>query len=72
MKNEIWEKVLTFLMDLRCSEMQRKSRIDLESCVEEKKAGDITKRIYKDRGSAFRKRQDGTTRICRTIKTGVI
>ena len=48
-----------------------KSRIR-KLCNGKEKAGDITKRIYKDRGSAFRKRQDGTTRICRTIKTGVI
>lgn len=46
MKNEIWEKVLTFLMDLRCSEMQRKSRIDLESCVAEKKKLEILQKEY--------------------------
>ena len=46
MKNEIWEKVLTFLIDLRCSEMQRKSKIDLESCVAEKKKLEILQKEY--------------------------
>ena len=46
MKNEIWEKVFAFLVDLRCSEMQRKSRVELESCVAEKKKLKILQEEY--------------------------
>ena len=46
MKNEIWEKVFAFLVDLRCSEMQRKSRVELESCVAEKKKLEILQKEY--------------------------
>lgn len=46
MKNEIWEKVFTFLMDLRCSEIQRKSRVELESCAKEKKKLKMLKKEY--------------------------
>ena len=41
-------------------------------CKGEEKTEDVKKRIYKDRGIAFRKKQDGTTRIYRTTKTSVI
>lgn len=37
MSNEVWERVAEFLMDLRCSDMQRESRIHLDGCVNEKK-----------------------------------
>lgn len=46
MKNEIWEKVLTFLMDLRCSEMHRKLRVELKSCATEKKKLEILQKEY--------------------------
>ncbi len=46
MKNEIWEKVFTFFMDLRCSEKHRKSRVELESCVAEKKKLEILQKEY--------------------------
>lgn len=36
MNNEVWEKVATFLMDLRCSDMQRSGLVHLKSCLTEK------------------------------------
>ena len=36
MNNEVWEKVATFLMDLRCSDMQRSGLVHLNSCLTEK------------------------------------
>ena len=36
MTNEVWERVIEFLADLRCSDMQRESLVHLESCNIEK------------------------------------
>ena len=71
MKNEIWEKVLTFLMDLRCSEMHRKSRVELESCAEEKKKLEILQKEY-IRIEELLSEKDKLTLHEYTIKTGVI
>lgn len=46
MENKIWEKVSAFLMDLRCADMQRKSKVHLESCIEEKKKLEILQEEY--------------------------
>lgn len=36
MSNEVWERVVDFLVDLRCSDMQRKSLVHLDGCKIEK------------------------------------
>ena len=36
MTNEIWKRVVEFLVDLRCSDMQRESLVHLENCPIEK------------------------------------
>ena len=36
MSNEVWKRVVEFLVDLRCSDMQRESLVHLENCSIEK------------------------------------
>lgn len=46
MTNEIWERVVEFLADLRCSDMQRESLVHLESYNIEKEKLNILKGEY--------------------------
>lgn len=46
MSNEVWERVVEFLVDLRCSDMQRKSLVHLDSCNIEKEKLNALKAEY--------------------------
>lgn len=54
MKNEIWEKVITFLMTMFRNAAKSNST-PKKLCRGKEKAGDITKRICKDRGITVRR-----------------
>jgi hypothetical protein len=46
MTNEVWERVVEFLADLRCSDMQRESLVHLDSCNIEKEKLNALKGKY--------------------------
>lgn len=46
MSNEVWERVVEFLVDLRCSDMKRESLVHLDSCNIEKEKLNALKAEY--------------------------
>ena len=46
MRNEVWEKVAEFFMDLRCADMQRESLVHLDSCRNERERLNALKEEY--------------------------
>ena len=46
MSNEVWKRVVEFLVDLRCSDMQRESLVHLENCSIEKEILNALKAEY--------------------------
>lgn len=59
MSNTVWERVAEFLMDLRCSDMQRESLIHLDGCVNEmKKLRELKDKYVKTCGNISVKEQE--------------
>ena len=46
MSNEVWKRVVEFLVDLRCSDMQREYLVHLENCSIEKEILNALKAEY--------------------------
>lgn len=46
MRNEVWEKVVDFLQELRCSDMQRFGLVHLDNCITEKEKLKLSKAQY--------------------------
>lgn len=46
MENQVWEKVILFLKELRCEDIKRKSIIHLDSCQREKKDLEMFRKMW--------------------------
>lgn len=46
MRNEVWEKVIDFLQELRCSDMQRTGLVHLDNCIAEKEKLKLSRAQY--------------------------
>lgn len=58
MSNEVWERVVDFLTDLRCSDMQRESLVHLDGCnIEKEKLSALKPEYAKACGSISAEKQ---------------
>lgn len=53
MKNTVWEQFASFLLDLRCSDLNRDGYIRLDSCREEKAKLEAAQKEYMVLATAF-------------------